>query len=61
MARTKARHLAAEDAVAVATLQCAVSAQLAANKELPYAIKALSAMDDEEFEEEEEDKWILNI
>jgi hypothetical protein len=60
IARMKAQHLAAEDAVAVATLQCEVSAQLAANKELSYAIKELSAMDDEEFEDEE-GKWILNI
>jgi hypothetical protein len=41
-------------------LQCEVSAQLSANKELPYTIKQLSVVDDEEFEEEE-GKWTLNI
>ena len=53
IARMNARHLAAErDAVALVKLHCEISAQLAANKELPYTIKELPAVNDEEFEEE---------
>jgi len=33
-------------------LHCEVPAQPAANKELPYTIKEIPAVDDEEFQEE---------
>jgi hypothetical protein len=52
MARMKGRQLAAERCRSSREAHCEISAQLAANKELSYTIKELSAVNYEEFEEE---------